>query len=68
MKKHTNQHCTLESLEIEAGRFISMMFDYCEEELRRVRRPHPLPVTPTSTALGGIRDSQGTPTWQKPQP
>ena len=51
MKKHTNQHCTLECLELEAERFISLMFDYSEEELRRVRRPHPLPGTPTSTAL-----------------
>ena len=51
MKKHTNQHCTLESLEIEAGRFISLMYDYCEEELRRTTRPYPLPDTPVSTAL-----------------
>ena len=51
MKKRTDLHITLEALEAEAGRLISLMFDYSEEELRRVRRPHPLPVTPTSTAL-----------------
>ena len=51
MKKRTDLHVALEALEGEAGRFISLMFDYSEEELRRVRRPHPLPVAPASTAL-----------------
>lgn len=51
MKKRTDSHITLETIENESGRFISMLYAYCEAELRRTTRPYPLPDTPVSTAL-----------------
>ncbi len=51
MKKRTVSHVTLEALENESKRFISLLFAYCEAELSRATRPYPLPDTPVSTAL-----------------
>ena len=51
MAKRTNTTLAFEDFEEKAAEFISLTFDYCEDELRRLRSHHSLPKHPKRQAL-----------------
>lgn len=51
MKKRADNHLVIADFEAKANEFIGLTFDYCEEQLRRVRSHHPLPKHPKSQVL-----------------
>lgn len=51
MAKRTNTTLLLEIFEEKAIEFISLTFDYCEDQLRHIRSHHSLPKHPKSQAL-----------------
>ena len=51
MVKHTDNHMEFKNFEEEANKFISSTFDYCEDELRKIRVHHSLPNPPKYQAL-----------------
>lgn len=51
MANRTNTTLALEDFEEKATEFISLTFDYCEDQLRHLRRHHTLPKHPKSQVL-----------------
>ncbi len=51
MAKRTNTNLAYEDFEEKATEFISLTFDYCEDQLRHLRSHHSLPKHPKSQVL-----------------
>lgn len=51
MVKRINKHMAFEEFEKQATEFIGLTFDYCEEELGRIRSHHSRPNPPKYQAL-----------------
>lgn len=51
MAKRKNNQMAFEDFEKKANEFISLTFEYCEDQLRLVRRHHSLPRHPKSQVL-----------------